>query len=290
MQFRCFIVDAFSDRAGAGNPAAVVLHNGELDSGSMQAIAFEMGRSETAFVRAVDEARGRFEIRWFSPLDEMPLCGHATLAAAKVIYSEHDYPSLSFDSPVAGPLSVVKAAGGFLSMRFPLDEYRRITPDPAIIGFFGLDGYEDCIVGESTKKVILVVAEAVDIAAIRPDFGAMSRYSGICSKGIAITKRSRAYDFESRYFNPWCGVNEDPVTGSVHTVLARYWGDALGKRAMTAFQNSHRPGTIGLKLGGGSVDLEGKATIFLRGLLDAGGFEPGAREAAAGSARPPTRS
>jgi PhzF family phenazine biosynthesis protein len=266
MNLEAYLVNAFAEEIACGNPAGVVLHGDPLPDDLMQRIATDLARSETAFVHA---ARGSdvLRIRWFTPLREVGLCGHATLAAAKVLFGAKGRDRFVFEY-AGGSLPVARSPDGSISMDFPLDDYERIPIEPAWREFFGTPEIEECICGTATNKVVLVLDEAVDLGGIAPDFARMATCSGRCRHGIGITKRSTAFDFESRYFNPWYGVNEDPVTGSVHTLLARYWSDVLGKHDLIARQTSHRPGTLVLRVRDDRVEMEGRAFILLKGSLN----------------------
>jgi len=266
MKVQAFIVNSFADEFAHGNPAGVILYEGDLQNGDMQELAFDINKSETAYVRRT-EVPDTYSIRWFSPVREVPLCGHATLAAAKVLYELTQAETIDFLYG-GGSLRIRHdGARGFI-MGFPLDDYEEIEPDPVYQVFFPGIRVQECIYGKRTKKVALRVDGAVDIRAIDPDFAAMKNSEGIFSNGIAITKLSKEYDFESRYFNPWYGVNEDPVTGSVHTLLARYWGRLLGKDSLRAYQASQRPGELSLRLCGDTVDIAGNAKIVIQGTIE----------------------
>jgi PhzF family phenazine biosynthesis protein len=265
MKLEAYIVNSFTEELASGNPAGVVFYDdGELADELFLKLAVDMGKSETAFVRRARD--GAYSIRWFSPRREMPLCGHATLAAAKVMFEMTGSSSVAFAS-AAGEVPVERRADGSVSMRFPLDEYDQAEADAAYDRFFPGIAFEECIIGRKTGKVVLLAPADADLAMVEPDFGTMRKSRGVFDRGIGISKPSRAYDFESRYFNPWAGVDEDPVTGSVHTVLAGYWGRRLGKRKMMALQASYRPGALDLELDGGSVRIAGKARIVFSGTV-----------------------
>lgn len=265
MSYETYLVDAFADRMGFGNPAGLVFVDREDDGSDTeiyQRIAFEIGKSDTAFVFPRD---GGYSIRWFAPNREMPLCGHATLAAAKVLFDkEPGLGSIAF-AYRGGVIDVEKGESGEISMAFPLDTYERMPIESAYREFFGIELFADCIRGGRTGKVVLIVDPSLDLTMIKPDFRRMKTSTGVFSLGIGISKRAREHDFETRYFNPWAGVDEDPVTGSVHTLLARYWRDILGKDELVAFQNSQRPGTLGLSVRGEKVIISGQGKVVLKG-------------------------
>lgn len=264
MRLSAFIVNAFAEDLACGNPAGVVFSEEALPDRTMRDLAADLGKSETAFLTP----RGRdYGIRWFSPLKEMPLCGHATLGAARVIFGrERDRTGIEF-SHAGGAISARGAGDGFIGLTSPLDGYERIEPDPEWLGLLGLDRAEDCVRGLSTGKVILAARADFDLADLRPDFRRMRARRGPWESGVAVTKPSAAFDFETRYFNPWAGVDEDPVTGSVHTVLAGYWRDRLGRSFLTGYQASRRPGTIRMGIDGDRVELAGKARVVFEGTV-----------------------
>jgi PhzF family phenazine biosynthesis protein len=264
MHLDAFIINTFSDTLAEGNPAGVIIHRDPLSDDTMLKIAVDIGKSETAFVREDDV--DAYSIRWFSPKREMPICGHATLAAAKAIFESKGSAQVTFTS-AADVFRVTRGHDGSISMAFPLDRYEYIQTQDDYYDFFPEMTITKCIVGKRTKKVILIVADNTDIEAIDPDFAVMVKKHGIFDNGIGITKRSETYDFESRYFNPWAGVNEDPITVTVHSVLARYWSDILHKNVLVARQASYRPGVLRLVNENEKVLLSGKARIVIEGTL-----------------------
>jgi PhzF family phenazine biosynthesis protein len=266
MILNAFIVNSLTDKFACGNPAGVVLYDNELSDAMMQTIAFEIDKSETAFVKRIDK-EDVYSIRWFSPLKEVPICGHATLAASKVLYEKHLLHSITFIYR-GGTIQVKNIENDGFMMDFPLDTYEKIDIDPIYQSFFPGVSFKECIFGTRTKKVILLLEEHIDLKAIKPDFTAMKNYNGLCSNGIGITKKSNVYDFESRYFNPWYGVDEDPVTGSVHTVLAGFWKDILGKEKLQAYQASQRPGELKLVINTDIVQIIGTAKVVMKGTIE----------------------
>lgn len=265
MKLEAFIVNAFSTELAEGNPAGVVLYNDDLSDDILQKIAIDIGKSDTGFIRKEQDAV--YSIRWFSPKKEMPLCGHATLAAAKVLFEQGADNEIAFISK-NNRLIVKEHSDETMAMEFPLDEYSYIEHEGMYRGFFGDIEIVDCIFGKITKKVILRIDDQSNIESIKPDYGLMLKSKGVFTNGIGITKKSLTYDFESRYFNPWAGVNEDPITGSVHTVLAGYWGNMLGKSILIARQSSYRPGILKLEIREETVVISGNAKIIFAGKLE----------------------
>jgi PhzF family phenazine biosynthesis protein len=197
----------------------------------------------------------------------MPLCGHATLAAAKIFFERYGLSEISFLYQ-QGKINIYLDNEGYINMIFPIDEYKEIEIDSIYTDFFGKQLFTNCIYGINTKKVVLILDKNIDIKQIKPNFNSMQNNTGIYINGIGLSKESNKYDIETRYFNPWAGVNEDPVTGSVHTVLAKYWSDYYKKDEIVSYQNSQRPGIIKLKIiENNKVEIKGKAKIIMTGKI-----------------------
>lgn len=269
-------VDAFTDKPFGGNPAAVCLVTGQLEDGLLQSIAAEMNLSETAFVQPVGHGsfsidNRRFKLRWFTPVLEVQLCGHATLATAKVLFEEIGLKTdeIVFET-LSGELIARRESEG-ITLDFPLDEPEAVAVPTELMSAMGLSGCQEAFLGENTRKLVLRVADPEAVKGMRPDFAGMKNATlayGIKGVGVTAAGDGKQFDVVSRYFNPWAGVDEDPVTGSVHTVLAAYWANRLGKSELRAYQASPRGGEILLRVRGARrVELVGKAAIVLRGQL-----------------------
>lgn len=266
MEIEAYIVNAFAEEIAHGNQAGVVFVEKELSTRTMQEIAFDIGKSETAFIKKYDN---QYFIRWFSPLKEMPLCGHATLAAAKVLAKKYNVRDMLFNYN-GGKITISMDATDCIGMVFPKDDYKEIGFNPIYEDFFHIQESNciSCIQGITTRKVVIILDKNVAIEDINPNFLLMKDYIGFCNQGIGISRLSNQYDFETRYFNPWAGVNEDYVTGSIHTVLANYWGSVLGKSELIGYQNSPRPGIIRMEIiENEKILIKGKAKIIFLGTL-----------------------
>ncbi|MFG2248719.1 PhzF family phenazine biosynthesis protein [Spirillospora sp. NPDC048823] len=273
---RMLVVDAFTARPFAGNPAAVCLLQDAADPAWMQRVAAEMKHSETAFVRPLDDAEAEFGLRWFTPMAEVALCGHATLASAHALYSTGTVAPgepIRFRTLKSGVLTVTGDGGGdgggTLSMDFPA-----CSPEPVDVpeGLTEALGAEVRAAGRNTQNDLL--AEVADEAAVRgltPDIPAVAR---IDARGVIVTAPAAQgddHDFVSRFFAPRVlpGDGEDPVTGSAHCALAPYWARRLGRDTMTGFQASARGGYVGVAVRGDRVVLSGSAVTVLGGELRA---------------------
>lgn len=263
---RTFIVDSFTDTPFKGNPAGVCLVDSELSDERMLHIAQELNLSETAFLSPL-ESNSAFAIRYFSPKMEIPLCGHATLASAKVIFSTHELNEVHFKNIQNLDLSA-KEVDGQIVMEFPVYETRPADAPPALLAALGIIAVKNAVYNEETRILLLEIADPQELAALDPDCSALYR-SHNSINGVLVTAASGTdgYDFHSRYFWPWSGTNEDPVTGGTHTFLAKYWASRLGKTKMKSFQSSKRTGFMEVELIDGKLRIKGQAVIVLEGQL-----------------------
>lgn len=260
-----YIVDSFTDVPFKGNPAGVCLLDNTLSENEMQSIATELGLSETAFV--IKESKGKYSIRYFSPKMEIPLCGHATLASAKVILDQSlEISEIQFTTIEDVVLSVRKV-GEVLEMRFPVYETQPLQVPRAMLDALGIDQIVNSEFSKDTNIILIQIEDSIALRNLHPDFVQLENsYDNI--DGVAITALSKDadYDFESRFFWPWCGTNEDPVTGATHTFLSLYWSKMLGKRKMRALQCSERSGYLDLELlDSDKLVIRSQAQIMLKG-------------------------
>jgi PhzF family phenazine biosynthesis protein len=267
-------VDAFTDTPFRGNPAAVCLMEEEADDATLQAIAAENNLSETAFLWAEGgggfEEAGSYHLRWFTPAAEVPLCGHATLATSTVLFDALSYPrdEISFRS-LSGPLTARRRPDGVL-LDFPADEVEPLDPPAGLMEALGVADAREVMYARRLGDVLVRLPSAEAVRGLDPDFrGMLEATRGTDINGaIATAGGEPPYDFVSRFFAPWWGVDEDPVTGAAHTVLAPFWAERLGKRVMRAHQASRRGGDLTVEVAeGGRVHLIGKAVIVIEGTL-----------------------
>jgi PhzF family phenazine biosynthesis protein len=263
---RTFIVDSFTDTPFKGNPAGVCMIGSQLSYERMLHIAQELNLSETAFLSPL-ESGGAFAIRFFSPKMEIALCGHATLAAAKVIFSTHKLNEVHFMNIQNLDLSA-KELNGQVVMEFPVYDTRPADAPPALLAALGVKAIKNSVYNEETRILLLEIADPEELAGLDPDFAALHR-SHNSINGVLVTAPSErdGYDFHSRYFWPWSGTNEDPVTGGTHTFLAKYWASRLGKTKMKSFQSSRRTGFMDVELVDGKLRIQGQAVIVFEGRL-----------------------
>ncbi|MBL7699018.1 MAG: PhzF family phenazine biosynthesis protein [Chitinophagaceae bacterium] len=257
MKLKIYQLDAFTNKLFSGNPAAVCPLEKWLPDEKLQAIAAENNLAETAFyVKQNDQ----YEIRWFTPAVEVDLCGHATLASAKVLYDFENYnkKEVIFFSPRSGILKVTRN-GEMYTLDFPADKYERVELSAQIIACFDsqpLEAYK------GKTDLMLVFNTEEEIKKIIPDLNAMMKLK---VRGIIITSPGTESDFVSRFFAPQSGVNEDPVTGSAHTTLTPYWAQKTGKSELTAIQLSARKGFLTCAHLGDRVKISGQGVTYLQG-------------------------
>ena len=264
-----FQVDAFTKERFKGNPAAVCLMSCELKDMLYQMIAREMNLSETAFFEPL-KALGSYKLRWFTPKREVLLCGHATLATAHILFNELGVKAktISFQT-LSGTLHAKKVSEG-ICLDFPRNDPLEIDPPRTLLKALGLSRCKEILYSETNQKLLVCLDNQEQVLELQPDFNALlSMENKLGWRGVIVTSAgSGHYDFISRYFAPWMGVNEDPVTGSAHTVLAPYWMKRLGKGRMRAYQASERGGELLLEIVGDRVHITGEAVSVVRGELE----------------------
>jgi PhzF family phenazine biosynthesis protein len=261
MQAELHLVDAFTQAPFRGNVAGVCIPDGPADDAWMQQVASELNYSETAFLFPEGT---NWNLRWFTPKDEVRLCGHATLAAASVLW---ETGRVSRDKEIvfetlSGKLTA-RRDGDWISMDFPAEPPATSMPIPGLGQALGV---EPLYTGRNRFDILVELPLADDVCSLEPDLNALS---AIRTRGIIVTAASDLphFDFVSRFFAPAVGVPEDPVTGSAHCCLGPYWGEKLKKTEMVGFQCSPRGGSVRVKLEGDRVILSGHAVHVLSGKL-----------------------
>lgn len=256
-------VDAFTDEVFRGNPAAVCPLDEWLPDETLQSIAAENNLSETAFLVAEGEG---WRLRWFTPREEVPLCGHATLASAFVLFRDHpEQQELRF-ATASGELRVRRAEDGF-TLDFPVVPARvRDDPPAELLEGLGVTPVE-ILASEDDPNWIAVLESETDVIAVRPRLDVLER---LHPYGVVVTAPGVAADFVSRYFAPSFGIPEDPVTGSIHCALAPYWAGRLGHTRLRARQLSARGGALTCELSADRVLLTGQAVLYLEGEITLG--------------------
>lgn len=255
-----YLVDAFARERFGGNPAGVCLLRSPRDDPWMQAVAREVNASETAFVLAQGTD---FQLRWFSPVVEIDLCGHATLASAHVLW-ESGKLDLSIPARFhtrSGPLTCVRH-DDWIVMDFPA---KALTARPAPAELKKVVGVPVVWSGKSDSDWLVELESEEHVRALQPDLALLAT---LTVRGLCVTARAQGqHDFVSRFFAPRVGIPEDPVTGSAHCALGPYWAAKLGKREVTGWQASQRGGEVRVRVDGARVQLSGQAQTVMRGEL-----------------------
>jgi len=260
MTIEVYQVDAFCKELFSGNPAAVCPLDSWPDDALLQSIAAENNLAETAFY--VPEG-DHFVIRWFTPAVEVDLCGHATLAAAHVLFNHKEFAEeyVKFFSPRSGEL-VVSKEKDLLTLNFPADQFESIPLTDNMFDWFAmkpiaaLKGKTDYMLVFSSEQ------EVANANANLPMIEALTE-----ARGVIITAKGTTVDFVSRFFAPQSGISEDPATGSAHTTLTPYWSNLLGKKELSALQLSKRKGYLHCKDLGQRIEISGQAKTFFAGQI-----------------------
>ena len=257
MKLKLYQVDSFADKIFTGNPAAVCPLSGDwLEDSVMQNIALENNLSETAFFI---KKNNHYHIRWFTPAIEVDLCGHATLASAHVLFFHENYSGdvIEFESR-SGLLSVRKD-NEFIVMNFPTDTLEKMDLSNDVLSWFDIKPLEAF---KGIADYMLVFENEDQIKNIKYNLQELRK---IKTRGIIITAKGNNVDFVSRFFAPYAGIEEDPVTGSAHTSLTPYWSKILNKKEMTAIQLSKRTGFLKVKNLNERTEISGKAKTYFQG-------------------------
>lgn len=261
MKLKIYQIDAFTDTVFKGNYAAVVILKEWLSTELMQQIATENNLSETAFV--FKNTQNIYEIRWFSPITEIDFCGHATLAAAFVIFKENVVlEKIIFTAKAVGDLSVEKLDSDYIQMSFPNRKPKVVDSIPQEL----LNG-----LSITPKEVLLnqqayfaILSKEEDVYSVKTNLNELKK---LAPYDVVVTSKSTEYDFISRYFWPANGGEEDPVTGSIHAGLAPYWAEKLNKNELIAHQASKRGGLLKCKVLEDKVIISGQAVLYLEGYI-----------------------
>lgn len=259
MKLTIYQIDAFAEKVFSGNPAAVVPLQNWLPDEILQNIAMENNLSETAFFIPAENG---FHIRWFTPATEVNLCGHATLATAHVLFYQLNYDKKEIGFQSKSGILKVKKEDELIVLDFPTSEVNEIELPPNMEKAFGIKP-QKCFKGR--EDLMFVFGNQEEIQNLKPDFSFIKTLE---MRGIIATASSDEFDFVSRFFAPREGIDEDPVTGSAHTMLIPYWAERLKKKKMEAKQISERGGILHCKYLGERVEIGGKAVTYLVGEIN----------------------
>ncbi|CEI50715.1 PhzF family phenazine biosynthesis protein [Acinetobacter bereziniae] len=270
---KMYQVDAFTQQLFKGNPAAVLVLDEWLDHALMQNIALENNLAETAFVKRIDDEN--YQIRWFTPKVEVDFCGHATLASAFVLFKDYtSAKTIRFHVKDLGIFTIQQADDGKIQMNFPIRRPQKVTEYPELLNHVidkpfkevYLNAQAYILVCDSAQDVMDAQANLVNITRIAEQYSvstALTASSG--GFDVTITAASDQYDYVARYFAPHKGINEDPVTGSMHTGLAPLWAEKLAKNQLIGYQASERGGTLFCTLQADNrIEISGYAQLYMQ--------------------------
>ncbi len=266
---RIRIVDAFTDRPFAGNPAGVLLLDAFPADAWLQRVALEVNHAETAFAHRLPEGGDAdWALRWFTPATEVALCGHATLATAHVLHSTGAHEGPVRFATRGGVLSATPAEDGSITLDFPTAPLTSVEIPGGLAEALGAEPLTAFDTGPDIGDLVVELADEKTVVGLTPDLRALGAAS---ERGIIATARAQdpagGYDFVSRCFFPNIGIDEDPVTGSAHTALAPYWSERLGDTVLTGLQASPRSGRVRTELRGERTLLTGRAVTVVDGEL-----------------------
>ena len=256
MNITLYQVDAFARSVFTGNPAAICPLSEWLPDEVLQAIAQENNLSETAFFLHQGDY---YHLRWFTPLFEVDLCGHATLASAHVLFQHLDYPEASILFKTRSGILTVERHDSTYWMDFPADSIQPATAPAEILSALGINPVATL---KGKDDYLFILESEAQVRALTPDFLALAQAP---CRGFIVSAPGSDVDFVSRCFYPRYGINEDPVTGSAHTTMAPYWAERLGRKELKARQISKRSGEVTCRMAGDRVVLGGTAITFLEG-------------------------
>lgn len=269
MQLEINIVDAFTDTVFKGNSAAVIITDSWLSEDLMQFIAMENNLSETAFlVPNESNEKTNYQIRWFSPITEIAFCGHATLASAFVLFNKNPtLKTIRISAKAVGVLTIVQTSAGKIQMEFPNTKPEKVTsiPDSLLAGL----SIAPIEVYRNSQAYFVIYNTKSDVLNVIRDNEVLKQLAPL---DVVVTCQSqsddlKSYDFISRYFWPANGGDEDPVTGSIHTGLAPFWAERLGKDELIAYQASSRGGILHCVVENDKVIISGNAVQYLTGFI-----------------------
>ncbi|ANH90502.1 oxidoreductase [Streptomyces sp. SAT1] len=266
---RIRIVDAFTDRPFAGNPAGVLLLDAFPEDQWLQRIALEVNHAETAFAHPLPAGGGAdWALRWFTPATEVAMCGHATLATAHVLHTTGAHTGPVRFATRSGVLAAAPGDGGAITLDLPTAPLTAVAVPDGVAEALGATPRTAFDTGPDVGDLVLELADEKTVRGLDPDLRALAAHS---ARGVIATARAedpaRGYDFVSRCFFPNIGIDEDPVTGSAHTALAPYWSERLGRPVLTGLQASPRSGLVRTELRGGRTMLTGHAVTVIEGEL-----------------------
>lgn len=267
MKRNIFFVDSFTATPFKGNPTSVCVTDRLPAVSEMQAIASELNLPVTAFISPAKKS-GHFDIRYFTPVTEIPACGHATLASSKIAMMQEKTVTITFITRQGLNLKAV-AQQDYILMRYPRFEWQKSNPEKETLDSLGIFSFLAAAYSPELETLFIEMDSADELRKIQPDYLRMKKSSDIIKEVVITCASDEAeFDYLLRSFCPWIGIDEDPVTGSVHSVLGSYWQHELKKNVLRAYQASQRGGEILINAFDDRIEIGGQSVIIMRGEMD----------------------
>lgn len=268
MKFNLFFVDAFAATPFTGNPTSVCYVDTLPQPAQMQAIAAELNLPVTVFISKKPGQPGQYDIRYFTPITEIPACGHGTLGASRIAMMQEQTGAVTFYTTEGRNLAAA-AQGDGIMMSYPRFEWTPTQPEKETLISLGIDHFLSAAFSPELETLFIEIESAGLLRKIQPDYTRMVQSSNTIAEVVITTASDDSnYDYLLRSFCPWIGINEDPVTGSVHSVLGAYWQNKLQKNRLKAYQASQRGGEILIDASAGRIGIGGKTVIVMQGEMN----------------------
>lgn len=268
MKFNLFFVDAFSSTPFRGNPTSVCYVNTLPSPGQMQTIAAELNLPVSVFICKRPEHENHYDIRYFTPITEIPACGHGTLGAARIAMMMEQTGLITFHTAEGRALAATARKDNIM-MSYPRFDWRPTQPEKETLQSLGIDHFLAAAFSPELETLFIEIESAAQLKNIQPDYARMVQSSNTIAEVVVTTASDDPnFDYLLRSFCPWIGIDEDPVTGSVHSVLGVYWQHRLQKNKLKAYQASQRSGEILIDASVDKIDIGGKTVIVMQGQLN----------------------
>jgi PhzF family phenazine biosynthesis protein len=265
MKFNLFFVDTFTTTPFKGNPTSICYVDSFPSPGTMQAIAAELNLPVTVFIAKIAERPGHYTIRYFTALTEIPACGHGTLGSSRIALMHEKLDKVCFRTIEGREISATSKQDDIL-MSYPRFEWKETKPGKEILNSLGIDSCLSAAISPELETLFIELESGEELRKIQPDYTRMVKSSdSIVEVVITSASDNEKYDYLLRSFCPWIGIDEDPVTGSVHSVLGAWWQGKLKKNVLKAYQASQRGGEVLINASENIIEIGGKTVIIMQG-------------------------
>lgn len=268
MKFNLFFVDTFTNTPFKGNPSSVCYIDSFPPPDTMQAIAAELNLPVTSFISKIAGRPGHYAIRYFTTLTEIPACGHGTLGSSKIALMNEQSGTVSFHTIEGREISATSKQDNIM-MSYPRFEWKETKPGQETLNSLGISSYLSAAISPELETLFIELENGEQIRKIQPDYARMIKSSNsIVEVVVTAASDNEKYDYLLRSFCPWIGIDEDPVTGSVHSVLGTYWQGKLKKNVLKAYQASQRGGEVLINASENNIEIGGKTVVIMQGEMN----------------------